>query len=219
MPQSRAMFEKLTIPPSLRAAAKKRAERGQVPHRAFGRDLLAQVVADVGVEQAPGLSALIDRRQIAVVHQPIQFEVGVQFIGHKPVKLIAQGAAAQQVRRASPHLAGAGPAESEAQTAVLDQPVNLVQERRHLLDFVDDDLPGRRRALGFDLLTQEFRPDGVAAVLVRLEQVDPSALRVGVPQQRALARLARAPEEETLRSGRRKLQASLEHAAQSIMMN
>lgn len=42
--------------------------------------------------------------------------------------------------------------------AVLDQPVNLVQKGRHLLDFVYDHLPGGAGWLGFEFLAKQLGP-------------------------------------------------------------
>jgi len=74
------------------------------------------------------------------------------------------------------HLAGARSTESELHAAVLDQPVHLVQDLRHLLDFIDHHLSNGWS--GGQLLAQPFRILQVAPILFRLEQIDPERVRV-----------------------------------------
>ena len=85
---------------------------------------------------------------------------------------------------------------------VLHQPVHFVEERGNLLDLVDDDLAPTPVASGLQLLAQELRAGRVAPELVALQQVDPALVPVVLPQEGALARLARSPQEERLRAAR-----------------
>ena len=106
--------------------------------------------------------------------------------------------------------------EREVQPAILDEPVNLVEQRGHLLDLIDHDLLARRRCRGLDLLPQQLGSSQVAPKLLGLEQIDPTAVAVGLPQQCALAGLARPPEKEGLGPGGREEQVSCEHGVHFI---
>ena len=67
----------------------------------------------------------------------------------------------------APKLARAGPAEAEDDTAVLDQPVHLVQQCGNLLDLVDDH-EGLR--IGQELFAEAVRLRRVASEQVGLEE-------------------------------------------------
>ena len=175
----------------------------QVSHQTLGGDFFPQVVGNVGVEQLTGPARLVDPGQVALVEHPVEVEVAPELSGGEASEFVAHGAAAEQVGGSSPYLSSARSAEGEVQAPVFHEPVHLVKESRDLLDFVDDDLAPGIRCLRLDFLAQQFRPGGVAAELVALEQVDPAPVRVAPAQERALARLARAPEEEGLLSGGR----------------
>lgn len=79
------------------------------------------------------------------------------------------------------------------ETPVDDQPLDLVQQGRHLLHFVNDHrlLAGR---LGQQFLPQQRRTNPQPAVLVRQQQIVAGRFGKQSVQQRALAGLARAPE-------------------------
>jgi hypothetical protein len=102
------------------------------------------------------------------------------------------------------------------QPAVLDQPMRLVEQRRHLLDLVDHDLRARPRRLGLELLAEQLGPGQIATELVRLQQIDPAVLAVGLPEQGALPRLTGSPEKEGLGPGAGQDELSLEHLFQNI---
>lgn len=86
------------------------------------------------------------------------------------------------------------------------------------MDLVDHDLPARSRGLSLDLLPKQLGPCDITPELLGLEQIDPAVVAVGLPQERALARLPRPPEKEGLGPRRRKPLASREHLLQFIMM-
>ena len=73
----------------------------------LGGDLFAQVVGDVGVEQAAGAGRLIDARQVPVVQHPIQVEGGAKLASGQTAQLIAHGPPPEQVGRTAAHLSGA----------------------------------------------------------------------------------------------------------------
>jgi hypothetical protein len=79
---------------------------------------------------------------------------------------------------------------------MLVKPVDLVQERRHLLYLVDDDLTNGR-AHG-ELATEHLRILQIPAILVRFEQIDPHGVGIGGVQQRGLSGLAGPPQKEGL---------------------
>ncbi len=99
----------------------------------------------------------------------------------------------------APHLARARAAEREVRTAVLDEPVDLVEKLGHLLHFVDDD--EAPATLGGDLLPQELGVLQVAPVLLRSQEIDPLGVGVDLPQEGCLAALARPPQKEALGRG------------------
>ena len=109
--------------------------------------------------------------------------------------------AAEQIRLPAFQCAGAGTAQHEAQALVLDKPVDLVQQRRHFLHFVDED---GLRATGVvqrkHPLPQRPRRPRTLHQQARVQQVEVRGLRKEVPQQGRFARLARPPEERRLAS-------------------
>ena len=81
---------------------------------------------------------------------------------------------------------------------VLVKPVDLVEERGHLLHLVDDHL-AHGGALG-QLASEPLGILEVPAKLVGLQEIDPDGVRVRRLQEGALAGLAGPPEEEGLGS-------------------
>ena len=134
------------------------------------------------------------------------------------MELVAKGAPAQEIGGASLDLSGAGAAKSEVHVTVLHEPVHFVEQRRDFLDLVNDDLCVGRERLRFQLLAKKLGSGDVASVLVRLQQVQPSAFAVQAPQEGALAGLAWPPEKEGLRPGAGQDQGSLEHELQINMI-
>src|SRR5437762_3856135 len=88
------------------------------------------------------------------------------------------------------------------------------EQRRHLLDLADYDEPVLRR---LDLLPQQSRVAGEADELPRCQEIDHARPRIGRPQQRALAGLAGAPEEERGPRAPRESELTLEHSPRIIM--
>ena len=80
----------------------------------------------------------------------------------------------------------------------------FVEKGGNLLDLVNYDLLVVAYPVPRDLEPEEFGPRGVAPEFVALEEVNPATLRLTVPEQCALARLAGSPEEERLCSRFRK---------------
>ena len=122
----------------------------------------------------------------------------------------------QQFRGTAAYLAGAGPAQRESNLSALVEPVHLVQSGRHLLDFVDDDLCGSG-TLG-QFLAQQLWPLEISAILIGLEQVDPDGVGVRLVQQRRLAGLQGALQEERLVAGGGERQRSREHLIHFILI-
>jgi hypothetical protein len=96
--------------------------------------------------------------------------------------------------------------------------MHLVEQRGDPLDPVDDDLASGRGLLCLELLPQELGTGDVAPELLGLEEIDPAAVRVRLPHQRALAGLAGSPQEEAFGARLRKPEAPLEHVLQSSMV-
>ena len=186
-------------------------ERRQVADQTLGGDLFAQVVGDVGVEQAARTGRLVDARQVTVVQHAVQVEDGAQLGGGETAQLVAYGAPAEQIGGAAAHFAGARPAQGKVVPAILDQPVHLVQQRRHLLDLVDHDLPPAACRLRCQLLAQQLGTVEVTPEHLALQQVDPQGIGIAVPEQGALARLPRPPQKERLTPGFGQSQRTFEH--------
>ncbi len=101
---------------------------------------------------------------------------------------------------ASPHLARARAAEREVRTAVLDEPVDLVEKLGHLLHFIyDDEAP---TTLGGDLLPQELQSSDVADQSLErpAKRAAPGIARQREPQAGDVAQ--EDPQGDTLRLGR-----------------
>lgn len=103
--------------------------------------------------------------------------------------------ASQQIDAAAAQLSCARPRQDEAPAPPLDQPVDFVEERRHTLNFIDDD-GGRHARLG-----ERLEPVGVGeqfCVHTEVEEVEPGRTGKRLAQQRGLAGAARAEQEEAL---------------------
>jgi hypothetical protein len=112
-------------------ALEETGECREIADECFRRDLLLQVVRDVRLEQPLRPRRLVDAWQEAMVDDAIDVEVRPELGGGEAVHLVAQCPSAEQVCPAALHLPGTRPAASEAESAVLDQPVDLVEERRN----------------------------------------------------------------------------------------
>lgn len=100
-------------------------------------------------------------------------------------------------------------AEGETDGVIFMEPMSFVEQLGNFLYFVDDDLP--KRLLGFDFRTQQLRVLQIAAVLVRLKQIDPQGVGVCPLEQRGLASLSWPPEKKGLHSRPGQLERSIEH--------
>jgi hypothetical protein len=110
--------------------------------------------------------------------------------------LVAPGAATEEVGSAPLELAGAGAAQDEAQPAVLDQPVDLVEQGRDFLHLVEDHRLRELSRVGREQpLAQQRRAACQLQHQVGLQQVEGQALRERGPQVGALPGLPRAPQE------------------------
>src|SRR2546428_3315691 len=92
---------------------------------------------------------------------------------------------------ASTHLPCARTAENKPMPSVLDQPVNLIEQKRRLLNFVNNHRPRFFNCKEF--LPKRFGMTMEADVELRLEQVIPNSIRISGAQKRGLACLTRSP--------------------------
>ena len=191
------------LPIAQRGDIQKVRERRKISHQTLRGDFLLEIICDVRIEHARGPARLVDPRKVPVVEHPIQVEVAPDLVRRQTVEFVANGPSAEKIRRAPLDLTGARATEREVKPAILDEPMHLVEQRRYLLDLVDDDLAPRPGGISLQLLAEEFGPGDIAAELVGLEQVHPAPAAVCVPQQCALAGLARPPQEESLSAGLR----------------
>lgn len=109
--------------------------------------------------------------------------------------------ASQQIGVAAAQVARTRAAEREHQLTVLDEPVHFVEQRGHLLHFVDDREGATRRVTQF--IAQQSRSLGVANELLSQQQINAPRRGIACLQETALADLPRAPEEETVLGGGR----------------
>ncbi len=131
-----------------------------------------------------------------MVEEATQVEVLANLHRHQPKQFVTHRSAAEQFGMTPPDFAGAGPAEPEDQATVLDQPVDLVEQGRDLLDLVNEQ---QRAARGIaKLIAQEAGLPGVPGKLLAAQQVPDRGVRVAGLEQAALAGLSGAPEEEAL---------------------
>ena len=133
-----------------------------------------------------------------------QLEAISQLGGDETKQLIAHRAAAEQIRVPAAEAARARAAQPEDPAPVLDQPVHLVKQRRHLLDLIENHQLGS--AAREQLFSEELRGLRVADEQVGLQQVDPQCIRIGCQQKGALAGLSGAPKEKTLLWSQRQAQ-------------
>ena len=106
-----------------------------------------------------------------MVEHAVQLEVTADLVRRQAVELVAHRPPPEQVGGAALHLARARAAESEVEAAILEEPVHLVEQRRHLLDLVDHDLLAGRRRIRLELLPQELRASQIAAELLGLGRI------------------------------------------------
>ena len=74
-----------------------------------------------------------------MVHGTHDVETPADLGRDEAVQRVAHRAAPEQIGVPAADPAGARAAKREADAAILDQPVDLVEERRNLLHFADDD--------------------------------------------------------------------------------
>ena len=86
-------------PASEQRVVQEAGERRQIACQTLGSDLFAQVVGDLGVEQAARTGGLVDARQVAVVQHPIEVEGRAKLAGGETAQLVAPGASSEQVGR------------------------------------------------------------------------------------------------------------------------
>ena len=166
-------------------------EPREVAHERLGLDLLAHVELDVALEHGPPIVGRHDQGQRTETQGAPDIEVPAHLVRRERVHRLAQGSPGEQVRAGRAELPCAGAEKGEADLPGLDEPVHLVEERRHALDLVEDHERPRRR-----LPELEGQQAGVGQELLvppLLEQVD--VVRAGDLPSRPGA-LARAPDAE-----------------------
>ena len=170
----------------------KAAEVADRAGQPFGLHLLLQVRPDVRPEVVPPRRRVEERRQAAAV-RAIQKPVVPDFRRHQRVQPRHARAAGEQVGAAPLELARAAAGQHEPERPVaFDQQVNLVQQRRALLDLVDDhDLAARVQGLPQVLGMEAQLPERVG-----FEEVVDGRVGNVLADERALAGLAGAEQED-----------------------
>ena len=171
------MVEKFISSASESAAAERKRERLEVSHEPFGRHFLGQIVRHVAAESlAVAVVALIVPRQVAAIQHASEFEVGAELFRYESAEFMPERSAAQQIGMATTELPGARATERKLHTSVFDECVDLVEQRRDLLHFVDDH--ELRRWLRVEFLAQQRRALQVSEVLIRAQQIDSSSVGI-----------------------------------------
>ena len=176
----------------------KPGEGREAANEAFGLDFFMQVGPHVGVEFFLGVVALNHRWKPAVAKEPGQVEA--RDLGScQRVEVRRPRAAPEQIGLPSLELPGAAAREHEAHLSSLDQTVDLVEQRRELLDFVDHDGRGWFRPLAVDERLQQAGIRRQTKKDVRTEQIDDGgAVTELLPDEEALPCRARSQQEEGL---------------------
>jgi hypothetical protein len=187
-----------------RGDLEKTREAADVPDDRLGLDLLLEIGRRVGAQQVTRLRRIepCHRRQTSEPQDAVQLERRSQLLPRQWMQVSHDGPARQEVCGATPDLACARACHDEACVGRFDERVNLVEQRRYLLNLVDGD----GSTSPFDLHLRFH--DGTApdpwhtAKRVPREQIDaPGFRRQESPHQRAFPRLTRT-EEEARPSGR-----------------
>ena len=168
-------------------------EGADVADQPFRADLLIEVQASVGVEDARRIGRAGDQRQQADPQRPPEVEGG-QLRRHEGMQRAAHGPAAQQVDAAAPELAGARSGQHETRRRrLLQHRMDDGEQLRDALDLVDDHRVRAGRA--GDQLAQPLGAGAQGAVARRVEQVQEQGARQPVAQPRRLAGAAGAEQE------------------------
>ena len=176
----------------------KPGEGREAANEAFGQDFLLQVGSHVGVELLSGVVALNHGWKPSVPKEPGQIEARDLGLRQR-IEIRRPCAAPEQIGLASLELPGAAAREHEAHPPVLDQAVDLVEQRRELLDFIDHD--GRRRFLpgAVDERLEQTGIRGQTKKEIRTEQIDDGrAVAELLPDEEALPGRAGSQQEERL---------------------
>jgi hypothetical protein len=102
---------------------------------------------------------------------PVEIKIACYLLRRQAVQLVPKRPPAKEIGLAAFNLTGARSTQGKANTAVLVQPMNLVQKLRHLLHFIDDDLTnGIARPERF---AKQLWILQITAKLVRFKKIDP----------------------------------------------
>jgi hypothetical protein len=134
---------------------------------------------------------------------------------HQREHVELRGSTREQIRTTAPELARTRARQDEAPAFLLDHPVHLVEQRRDLLDLVDDDPPlaiDRRELAGQErrLARQAERERGV-------EQIVGHRVGQDLGQPRRLAGSARAEQERRGRSFRRYIRQQIYRKSAGVL--
>ena len=140
-------------------------ETGQIAHEGFRPDLFPEVELRITLQYPTTLVRGPHQGDAAVSEHVFQVEIVAELPWRQWVHRLADGPAGQQVRAGHLELARAGTEQGEAQAALLDQAVHLVQQGRNALHLIDNDpiarcaggnqLPEQRR-VGQQVVEQGF---------------------------------------------------------------
>ncbi len=158
--------------------SEKTGERIQAPHKRFLLDLLADIVADISVENVYGVICLgVDLRQQAETEDAAGILAVAEFRRREREELAVDGASREQIGVEPLQLARARTTQRELVIATVfgDESMDFIQQGRQTLHLVYDDPATSRPSL--HLLTEGFRLPCQLKQRVHPEQIEPQRLR------------------------------------------
>ena len=182
---------------------RRRAESGrsgEVSHERLALDFLAQVQLHVGAQRFLRLGGGQHQRQRADPKRALQVELGAELLWGEREHLPPQCASPKQVDTGGAELACAGAEQREAQPALLNEAVDLVEQPGQALYLIDDhpasgcqraQLGGERRGIREQPLIQRL-VEQIETPRVGQLRADPRALANATQAEQEEARLRQA---------------------------
>ena len=190
------------------ALSRNRLNVGQVAGASFFQHFLAEVVLDVRCQVRGGVRLGVHRRKLAVDQRPLQREVAAGFGRRQRVQVTGARSAAQQVDAPPAQAASARPGQDEAEPVSLDQAMDLVEDQRRSLHFVDHDPPV---VSGRDQVPQPLWSGEQLQIQGMVKQIEVERVREPLLEPRRLAGPAGTEQEEALAAVGRDRQGSGVH--------
>lgn len=161
-------------------------ERTDVAYQAFLLHFFMQIKCVVRLEYRYGIVGSPDDRQHALAERSGKLEARTQLDCQVGVHQLLRSASPEQIDPFTPKLPGTRGGEDKLLPGLfLDQEVHYFEQRRQLLDLVDDNV--LRRGVCADHFDEVLGGSGIAAENGRIEEIDPQSIRVLMDAPRCLA--------------------------------